>query len=196
MAISINKGNLTHDYINNSKVFTINILPISAPLDLVGRFGFKSGRDTNKFEGLEYKAGQNGAPILINHSIGYIEAKVIQSTELTTHTVFYGEVVNGEILSEEEPLTYAYYQKLKRGTAAPVSPVTEVNKAENIQQTSNEGRKKVMQKYECSVCSYVYDPEKGDPDSGIEPGTAFEALPDDWTCPVCGVDKTQFNPVD
>ncbi len=53
-----------------------------------------------------------------------------------------------------------------------------------------------MQKYECSVCSYVYDPEKGDPDSGIEPGTAFEALPDDWTCPVCGVDKTQFNPVD
>ena len=50
----------------------------------------------------------------------------------------------------------------------------------------------VMDKYECSVCSYVYDPEEGDPDNGIEPGTAFEDLPDDWVCPVCGAAKDQF----
>jgi len=49
-----------------------------------------------------------------------------------------------------------------------------------------------MKKYECLACGYIYDPEKGDPDSGIEPGTSFEDLPDDWVCPVCGVGKDQF----
>ena len=53
-----------------------------------------------------------------------------------------------------------------------------------------------MKKYRCLVCDYIYDPEKGDPDSGIEPGTPFEELPDDWLCPLCGVGKEQFAPVE
>ena len=51
-----------------------------------------------------------------------------------------------------------------------------------------------MKKYVCCPCGYVYDPEVGDPDSGIAPGTAFEDLPDDWCCPVCGVGKDMFEP--
>src|SRR5450756_1568213 len=51
-------------------------------------------------------------------------------------------------------------------------------------------------KYVCTVCGYVYDPEVGDPDNGVEPGTAFDDLPDDWVCPECGVDKEEFEPVD
>jgi rubredoxin len=54
--------------------------------------------------------------------------------------------------------------------------------------------KTVMQKYICTVCGYIYDPEAGDPDSGITPGTAFEAIPDDWVCPVCGTAKADFEP--
>lgn len=49
-----------------------------------------------------------------------------------------------------------------------------------------------MDKYVCIVCGYIYDPEKGDPDSGANPGTPFDQLPDDWVCPVCGADKSQF----
>jgi rubredoxin len=52
-----------------------------------------------------------------------------------------------------------------------------------------------MQKYECSVCGYVYDPAKGDPDGGIAPGTPYESLPDDWVCPVCGASKQAFKPL-
>ena len=52
-----------------------------------------------------------------------------------------------------------------------------------------------MDKYVCLVCGYVYDPEKGDPDSGVEPGTSFDKLPDDWLCPVCGAGKDQFEKV-
>jgi rubredoxin len=53
-----------------------------------------------------------------------------------------------------------------------------------------------MKKYKCSVCGYVYDPAEGDPDSGIAPGTPFEKIPDNWVCPVCGVDKSAFEPED
>jgi rubredoxin len=53
-----------------------------------------------------------------------------------------------------------------------------------------------MEKWECLVCGYVYDPAEGDPDSGIEPGTPFEALPDDWVCPDCGAGKDVFEKVE
>ncbi len=52
-----------------------------------------------------------------------------------------------------------------------------------------------MNKYEC-ICEYVYDPEMGDPANGIEPGTAFEDLPDDWVCPLCGAEKEHFEKLD
>ena len=52
-----------------------------------------------------------------------------------------------------------------------------------------------MQKWVCVPCGYVYDPEAGDLDGGVEPGTAFEDIPDDWVCPVCGVSKADFEPV-
>ena len=52
------------------------------------------------------------------------------------------------------------------------------------------------QKYVCDPCGYVYDPEVGDPDGGIEPGTAFEDIPDDWVCPLCGMGKDVFSPVE
>jgi len=61
--------------------------------------------------------------------------------------------------------------------------------------TEQEGDKDV-QKWECLACGYVYDPVVGDPDGGIEPGTPFEDLPDDWVCPDCGVDKDMFEPID
>jgi rubredoxin len=51
-------------------------------------------------------------------------------------------------------------------------------------------------KYQCSVCGYIYDPAKGDPSSGVKPGTAFEDLPADWVCPVCGSPKSKFKPVE
>ncbi len=53
-----------------------------------------------------------------------------------------------------------------------------------------------MKEYRCTICGYVYNPKNGDPDAGIEAGTAFEDLPDDWTCPICGASKDQFEPIE
>jgi rubredoxin len=52
-----------------------------------------------------------------------------------------------------------------------------------------------MKKYVCNICNYIYDPALGDPDSNIAPNTPFEAIPNDWVCPLCGVDKTNFSEV-
>lgn len=51
-----------------------------------------------------------------------------------------------------------------------------------------------VDKYRCTVCNYIYDPETGDPDNGIEPGIPFEKLPEDWVCPLCGAAKSEFTP--
>ncbi len=62
--------------------------------------------------------------------------------------------------------------------------------------SAEEGKKvKVSEKYRCKVCGYIYDPQKGDPDNGIKPGTPFEDLPHDWICPECGVNKDQFEEI-
>lgn len=53
-----------------------------------------------------------------------------------------------------------------------------------------------MKKYECLACGYIYDPELGDPDNGVEAGTSWEDVPEDWVCPLCGVGKDQFEPVE
>jgi rubredoxin len=53
-----------------------------------------------------------------------------------------------------------------------------------------------MKKYRCLMCGYVYNPDKGDPDSGVDPGTSFEDLPDGWVCPDCGAGKDEFEAVD
>lgn len=53
-----------------------------------------------------------------------------------------------------------------------------------------------MQKYECQACGYIYDPQVGDEDNGVKPGTAFENLPEDWECPLCGASKDEFEPVE
>ena len=84
-------------------------------------------------------------------------------------------------------MTYAYYQDVKRGKSPQTSPTHAANKNNPV---------KDAPKYQCSVCGFIYDPAVGDPDSGVEPGTLFEDLPKSWECPVCGVGKAKFKPLD
>jgi len=186
VAISINKKNLTHDYIKKSKVFTISILPEITPMKFIGTFGFKSGRDIDKFNGINYKLGKTKTPIIIDYSLGFIECKIIEEINVGTHTIFCANVIDADILSEENPMTYEYYHKVKGG----FSPKTAPTYYRAVDNEIKEEEK--MDKYVCKVCGYVYDPEKGDPDNGVQPGTKFEDLPDDWVCPVCGASKESF----
>ena len=186
ISVCINKQNLTHEFINDSKVFTASILSQDTPLSFIGHFGFKSGREVDKLKDINYKLGETKAPIVLDHSLAYLEAKVTNQIDVGTHTIFIGEVVGADILGEGEPMTYAYYHQVKRGTTPKTAPSYIEERKETVSK---------MAKYESTVCGYIYDPELGDPDGGIKPGTPFEEIPDDWVCPVCGASKDKFEKV-
>jgi flavin reductase (DIM6/NTAB) family NADH-FMN oxidoreductase RutF len=122
IAVSINKSNLTHEFIKESKVFAASALCQRTPLSFIGRFGFKSGRDIDKLEGIDYKIGVTQAPVVIEDAVAYLEAKVIKEVDMRTHTIFIGELVNADVLTEEECMTYEYYHKVKRGTTPKTAP--------------------------------------------------------------------------
>ena len=183
IAVSINKNNLTYEFIKDSGVFSVSVLAQDTPLSFIGHFGFKSGRDIDKLEGISYKMSETQAPLIIDNSLAYLEAEVIQEVDAGTHTIFIGELVGADVLKEGEPMTYAYYHQVKRGTTPKTAPsYIEEKKVEAIK----------APKYRCTVCGYIYDPELGDPDGGIKPGTSFEEIPEDWVCPVCGAAKSEF----
>jgi flavin reductase (DIM6/NTAB) family NADH-FMN oxidoreductase RutF/rubredoxin len=191
VAVSINKKNLTHDYIQKSKVFSASILCQDTPMTLIGLFGYKSGRDINKFKTIHYKTGVTGAPIVPGSCLGYLEARVIDQISIGTHTIFIGQVEDANIINTKPAMTYQYYHEVKGGTSPKNAPT--YLKSEDQPQPKKE-EKTMSKKYVCTVCGYVYDPAVGDPDSGIAAGTAFEDLPDDWVCPVCGAAKDAFEP--
>jgi len=187
IAVSINKGNLTHEFIKESKVLVVSVLSQDTPLSFIGHFGFKSGRDIDKLEGIGYRMGETQAPVVTDNTLAYIEARVIQEVDVGTHTIFIGELAGAEIMKEGEPMTYAYYHQVKRGTTPKTAP-----------SYIGDEEAKVLKapKYRCAVCGYVYDPELGDPDGGIKPRTPFEELPDDWECPICGASKSEFERIE
>jgi len=187
IAVSINKQNLTHEFITKSNCFTVSILSELAPLQFIGNFGFKSGRDIDKFENIKYKLGENKLPLVMDYTLACLDVKVIDKIDVGTHTIFIGNVVDAEVLNQDKPMTYEYYHKVKGG----YSPKTAPTYSSMIDKIEKKEERK-MDKYVCKVCGYVYDPEKGDPDNGVEPGTKFEDVPDNWVCPVCGAGKQDF----
>jgi len=187
IAVSINKQNLTHEFIDASNIFSVSILSKDAPLSFIGTFGFKTGKNINKFQSITTKKGKTNAPIVIDYTIGYLEARVVNKIDVGTHTIYIGEVQDAAMLTNSQPMTYEYYHEVKGG----YSPKTAPTYSSDMDKKKEE---KTMIKYVCTVCGYVYDPEKGDPDSGIQPGTAFKDIPNDWVCPVCGAGKKAFEP--
>jgi flavin reductase (DIM6/NTAB) family NADH-FMN oxidoreductase RutF len=123
IAVALNKQNLTNEFVSTSEVFTVSILSQDTPLSFIGGFGFKSGRDVDKLKGISYRLGETGAPIVLDHTLAYLEAKVINRIEVGTHTIFVGEIVAADVLKEGEPMTYAYYHQVKRGTTPKTAPV-------------------------------------------------------------------------
>ncbi|MFZ5651076.1 MAG: flavin reductase [Bacillota bacterium] len=145
VALGINKNNLTNEYIKSSGVLTICILGKNAH-DMVKNFGFRSGRDADKFENVKYAAGVTGAPVL-EDCIAYLECRVDQglTVDAGTHTIFIAEVVEGGVKTDADPMTYAYYRETR-------------NRSARKQEAAGASR------WLCTVCGYVHEgkepPEK------------------------------------
>ena len=138
--IAVNKNNFTTEQILKTKKFNISILNEDATFDLIKRFGFVSGRDTNKFENFaDYEIAENGIPYITQGTNSYISAEVVETRDLGTHYEFLAEVTAEVSLNNTPSITYAYYQS-------------------NIKPKITQTQKKVV--YICSICGYVYE---GDP---------------------------------
>lgn len=186
VAVCLNKLNLTHEYVSATRKLAVSVLSELTPLQFIGRFGFKSGRDIDKLAGVATTTGVTGVPVVTEHATAFFEVEVDRELDAWTHTLFVGRVVSARVLNGETPMSYAFYHDVKRGVTPKNAPSYVAHRKEES----------AVSKYKCTVCGYIYDPAVGDPDNGIAPGTAFEALPDDWTCPVCGAAKSEFEPTD
>ena len=167
-AVSINHANYTHECIKKLGRFAINILPETIAPEIIGTFGFKSGRDFDKFASTKYSV-KDMLPI-IDGSCGYIACEIVDSMDTDTHTVFLGKLVNAETLNNDPPMTYEYYHRVVKGGAPKTAPT--YNEAQTSTATSS-GKKK----YRCTICGYVYEGDE---------------LPDDYVCPICGVGPELF----
>jgi flavin reductase (DIM6/NTAB) family NADH-FMN oxidoreductase RutF/rubredoxin len=183
VSVALHKDNLTHELVEQSGVFSACILDIDAPMEHIGRFGFRSGRDGEKLEGLVYRKGDTGAPIVIPHTVGALEAEVVHKVDASTHTLFVARVTSAEMIGGGTPLTYEHYHLVKKGKSPAHAPVSQVDHDDVPEKAAFTG----AQKYRCGVCGYTYDP--------VSEGTPFEDLPEGFTCPVCGAPRATFEPV-
>ncbi len=122
IAISINKKNMTHDCIAKSGVFSLSVLTQETPMTFIGKFGFKSGRNINKFEGVNFKTGKSGVPLVLDYTSAVFEAKVINQVDCGPYSIFIASVVDTRIVGDGIPMTYAYYHMVKRGKSPKTAP--------------------------------------------------------------------------
>jgi len=135
IGISINNKNLTCEYIEFSQRFALSVLDESTPLPFIGNFGFKSGRDGDKFRGINFVKLASGCPVVLDNALCYVEAKVVSKLDCFTHTLFIGEVAASRMLKTGRPMTYDYYHQVKRGTTLSSAPtfIKEETQGQNTQ---------------------------------------------------------------
>lgn len=169
IAVSMNHDNYTNACIESSGKFAVSILSESSDPSIIGHFGFQSGKDVNKFDTIAYDTVDD-LPI-VKDACAYLTCKVIDKMETSTHTVFLGEVVEGDVLSKEPAMTYAYYHNVVKGKSPKNAPTY----------IEEEKKDEASATWVCGICGYVYDGE-----------TPFEELPDTYTCPICKQPKAVF----
>ncbi|MDR2655488.1 MAG: rubredoxin [Oscillospiraceae bacterium] len=175
LALSNNKGSLTNERIKAEREFTVSVLPKNVDPFVIANFGMQSAREADKWPNVPHHLAENGLPLL-NNAVSYVYCKVVEIKELSTHTLFLCEVAdawNGE--NKSDPLVYGDYQKsMKTATNQAFKAFKESGKV-----PAPPAEPKAT--WICGLCGHVYDGE-----------IPFEELPENWTCPVCGVGKEMF----
>lgn len=169
IAVSINHNNYTNKCISETGKFAISILAEDSDPSIIGTFGFKTGKEADKFAEVKYSV-EDYMPI-VSDCCAYIACEVIDKMETSTHTVFLGEIKGAEVFGNRDAMTYAYYHKVIKGKSPKNAPTYIPDEEEKKPEEGNRRR------FKCEVCGYIYEGEK---------------LPDDYKCPVCGMGADQF----
>jgi len=179
-AVCCNKDNYSASFIQEFKAFAVSILAQDTSAELIGKFGYKSGREMNKMTDVKVIFKETNVPIVLDSSLAFFECKLVDVFDVGTHWIFIGELVSAEIVDDTgEPLTYAYYREVKKGFSPKNAP-TYIDQSKIETKTENA----MSKKFKCPICGYIYDE--------AEEKVKFSDLPDDWVCPVCGSEKSEF----
>ncbi len=179
-AVCCNKDNYSASFIQEFKAFAVSILAQDTSAELIGKFGYKSGREMNKMTDVKVIFKETNVPIVLDGSLAFFECKLVDVFDVGTHWIFIGELVSAEIVDDTgEPLTYAYYREVKKGFSPKNAP-TYIDQSKIETKTENA----MSKKFKCPICGYIYDE--------AEEKVKFSDLPDDWVCPVCGSEKSEF----
>ncbi len=173
LAVSMNQKNYSHSCIEKEGYFTVSVLSEDTSGAVIGALGFTSGKDTDKLENVRHRVLAEGYPVLQENICCWYLCKVIGKVDVFTHTVFIGEIVAGSDRSVGKPMTYDYYHTVIKGSAPKNAPTYQAPQKE---------ASSVDEAWVCTVCGYEYKDEE----------IPFEELPDDWTCPICGMPKSAF----
>lgn len=164
-SICLNRSNYTCELLKKAGKFSVSILSEKADPSLIGKFGFSSGREKDKFEGTAYQLIDD-VPVVSDGCCAALTFDVLSVQEVETHAIILGRLTNTAEFSADTPMTYSYYHKVVKGKAPKGAPTYQEEKP-------------AAESYVCGVCGYVYEG-----DLSKEPG--------DYTCPVCGVSKDRF----
>ncbi len=137
IGVTVNKENLTCETALKTGIMNVNVLSEAAPFSVFERFGFKSGKDTDKFDGFDFDTAENGLAVLKEFVCAVISLKVESTLDLGTHVLFVCQLTDARVLSDTEPMTYAYYHK-------------------NVKPKPQRKEKK---SFVCKICGYVYEGE-------------------------------------
>lgn len=171
-AVSIHHDNYTNECIKLTGKFAVSVLAKDSDPKLIGALGFKSGRDCDKFDGIDWKVCDK-LPV-ITDGCGYFACDVIDIWETPTHTVFLGKLAGSEMFGDREQMTYDYYHKVIKGSSPKNAPTY------NADTAAGSTAAKPARKFKCTLCGYVYEGEQ---------------LPDGYQCPICGVGTELFEEI-
>jgi flavin reductase (DIM6/NTAB) family NADH-FMN oxidoreductase RutF/rubredoxin len=181
LAVTVNKKNYTCGVIKEAGHFTLTVLSQKADMPLIGRFGFKSSRDFNKFDGIETETSSMFDPYTLEGACALIVCATVQTVDVGTHLMFIGEMTDAEVLSDDKPLTYEYYHCVLKGKTPPKASSyiagADPTKVTKVADKAN------MHHFRCTVCGYVYE-------------TPATVLPKDFKCPICGFGPDKFEQID
>ncbi len=166
ISICINKENYTNQVIQKTKKFIVSILSEKINSNVISTFGFQSSKETEKFSTVPHEEIE-GIPILSESICGYLVCKLIQVVDVGTHDIFIAQVVDTKKLEDSSPMTYQYYHEVIKGKAPKKAPTYEEEKVGD-------------DAWICDVCGYVHQGE----------------LPEDFRCPICGMDASHFKKKD
>lgn len=157
ISVAVMKKNRTNQLMKENERFALSVLPKDGcDPDIIKTFGFTSSRDTDKFANIP--ATEVAGAKTLNDCLGYMVCEKVHEMDNTTHTLFLGRLVEGDVLNDAEPMSYGYYQ---------------AHKDELLKIKTTDGKTAWI----CTVCGYIYYGDE---------------VPDDYECPICGVDKSYF----